>query len=256
MSETQNLSVAKNDLSGYYLARQRANLIKDGIENNTAPFLPTDGKVKPILICSASTGFALDARAMIPAVLKKTKEGYESNVVGAYGVVGKAGTKIKEGEHGVGVMFKNKDEEIKSAHLYFPEQMEDPAKFKEFAQKNIKQEMRLTGQTFTITSPEVTEYLGAYVAACQSGASVSVSPEVAEKFKANLSAVVDNELAKSAEKNPDIPKLGDLLFETDKKAFELVKGREKELGLTQKIEKAQEQKPKQHKREKSQSMDR
>ncbi len=256
MSETQNLSVAKKDLSGYYLARQRANLIKDGIENNTAPFLPTDGKVKPILICSASTGFALDARAMIPAVLKKTKEGYESNVVGAYGVAGKAGTKIKEGEHGVGVMFKNKDGEIKSAHLFFPEQMEDSAKFKEFAQTNIKQETRLTGQTFTITSPEVTEYLGTYVAACKSGASVSVSPEVAEKFKANLSAVVDNELAKSAEKNPAIPKLGDLLFETDKKAIALVKGREKELGLAQKNEKAQEQKPKQRKREKSQSMDR
>lgn len=256
MSETQNLSVAKNDLSGYYLARQRANLIKDGIQNNTAPFLPTDGKVKPMLICSASTGYALDARAMIPAVLKKTKEGYESNVVAAYGVISKAGNSVKQGEHGVGVMFKDKDEEFKMARLFFPEQMDDPAKFKEFAQKNIKQQTRLTGQTFTITSPEVTEYLGAYVAACQSGANVSVSPEVAEKFKANLSAVVDNELAKSSEKNPAIPKLGDLLFETEKKAFALVKGREKELGLAQKNEKAQEQKPKQRKREKSQSMDR
>lgn len=256
MEETQNLSAVKNNLSGYYLAQHRAKLFKDGIESNSAPFLPTDGKLNPVFIYNANTGMALEAKTMVPAVLLKAKNGYESNTVGSYYAANSAQTSIKKGEQGVGSMFKGKDGEFHSANLYFPEQMEQPERLQEFAGKNLKWEQRLKGQEFTITSPDVTEYLGAYVAACKSGASVSVSPEVAEQFKVNMTAVVNNELAKSAEKNPAIKKLGEVLEAVDEKSNKIIWNRQKELGIAQKQEKPQEQKPQQHKREKSQSMSR
>ena len=90
--------------------------------------------------------------------------------------------------------------------------------------------------------------LGAYVAACKSGAKIEVSPEIAEQFKANILAVAENELKRTnAEKNPAIPIMSDLLSNADKKANEIVKSREKELGIGQE-QKTQHFKPKENKR--------
>ena len=112
MSDTQNLShLSPKDYSGYYIIRQKAKLIKEGIESNTAPFLPNhEGKLNPILVCNAQTGLALNAKEMIPAVLIKVKNGYESDVVGTYGMAAKNNTSIKQGEKGIGRVFQGDDD--------------------------------------------------------------------------------------------------------------------------------------------------
>ena len=105
--------------------------------------------------------------------------------------------------------------------------------------------------------PELTEqpaegtenWLLMYIAACKSGASVEVSPEVAEQFKQNISAVCKNELAKTPEeKIQGVPSLNELLYNADVKANEIVKSVEKEKGL------ALQQKKDERKIDRSESM--
>lgn len=257
MSDTQDLStLSSKDFSGYYIARQRAKLIKDGIENNSAPFMPdSNGKVNPIFIYNAKTGFNLEANTLIPAVCKKVQQGFESNMIGTFGLVNEAKTEIKENEKGVGRIFKDKNNQFRSSYFYFPEQVKDPDAFKKVSVKEAKWEQRLPNETFKITSPEITEYLGTYVAACNTGAKIEVNPEIAEKFKANILAVTENELKKTAaEKNPDIPKMSELLSKVDSKALNLIVNRQRELGILP--EKKVEQAEKQHKRSQKQSISR
>lgn len=260
MADTQDLNVSKKDWNGAYVPKHTAKLIKAGIENETAPFLPKPQdivrngetsltfKMSPELIYNANTGFALDAKDMIPVQLEKAAKGYESNVVGTKKSMDNAKTSIKAGENGVWYNFKGKDGEFHHSAYFFPEQAEQPERLQEFAQDNLKQKQNLTNDTIKIESPEVTDYLGAYVAACKSGAKIEVSPEIAEQFKANILAVAENELKRTnAEKNPAIPKMSDLLSNADKKANEIVKSREKELGIGQE-QKTQHFKPKENKR--------
>ena len=248
MADTQDISsVKKSDWNGTYVPKHTANLIKAGIENGTAPFIPQNGQVLTPLVYNANTGFALEGKDMIPVLLTKAANGYESNSVGTYSTMAKAHTKINEGEKGVWYNFKGKDGEFHHAAYFFGEQTEHPQKFQKFAQKNLKQPQNLSNQTIKISSSDMTEYLGAYMAACKSGAKLEVSPEVAEQFKEKIIAVADNELKRTnAEKNPTIPKLTDLLTSAEKKSSEIIKDREKELGIGQK--KSQQFKPKEHKR--------
>ncbi len=243
MADTQDLNVSKKDWNGEYVPKHTAKLIKAGIENGTAPFIPQNGQLSAPLVFNANTGFALDGKDMIPVLLTKATNGYESNSVGTYNTVGKANTVLKQGEKGVWYNFKGKDGEFHHAAYFFGEQTENPQNFQKFAQGNFRQPQHLSNQTLKISSPDVTEYLGAYMAACKSGAKVEVTPEIAEQFKANILAVADNELKRTnAEKNPSIPKMTDLLTNADKKANEIVKAREKELGIGQKQEKKNEYK--------------
>lgn len=248
MADTQNLTISKNDWNGAYVPKHTAKLIKSGIENGTAPFIPTDGRISPQLICNANTGYALEAKDMIPVLLTKAEKGYESNVVGTKKSMDNAKTSIKADEKGVWYNFKGKDGEFHHSAYFFPEQAEQPERLKEFAQGNIKQKQNFTNDTIKIESADATEYLAAYVAACKSGAKVEVSPEIAEQFKQNILAVADNELVKySAMKNPNLPKMTDLLSNVEKRASEIVKSREKELGIGQE-QRAQSFKPKENKR--------
>ena len=262
MPDTQNFNVSKKDFASYFIACQRANLIKNGLENETAPFLPKDirtrtaadggitfvGQLSPQPIFHATSGMPLDAKEMIPAILLKTERGFESNVVGSYGTMKKAQTAIKKGEKGVGHLFQGKDKQNHSANYYFPEQTKQPELLQDYAQKNMKWEQRLSNETFQITSPEIEEYLGTYVAACRSGANVEVSSDIATQFKEKMLAVCDNELKRtSAVRDPAIPKMSDLLFNANIKAVEICKNREKELGIGQE----QKQKPQEHERNQS-----
>ena len=248
MEETQELQISKKFWNGAYVPKHTAKLIKTGIENGTAPFIPNDGQLKTSLIYNANTGFALHGKDMIPVLLTKIEKGYESNAVGTFKTVESAQTVIKTGEKGVFYNFVGKDGEYHHAAYFFAEQTEQPERFAEYSGKNLKKMQNLSNETLKITSPEVTEYLGTYIAACKSGAKVEVSPEIAEQFKTNILAVANNELAKTeAERNPDIPRISNLLFDADKKAHEIVKSREKELGIGQKA--VQEQKP--HKNERN-----
>ena len=250
MEENLTINPVNKQFSGYYIARQRANLIKDGIENNTAPFIPVNGQVRPVFIYHASTGMPLDAKEMVPAILMRAKNGYESDVVGSYGTVNKANTAVKQNEKGVGHMWQDKDGINHIASLYFPEQTEQPEKLKEYAK--LKWQQRLQNETFKIESPSPADYLGTYLAACKSGAKVEVSPEIAEQFKSNMLAVCDNELKRAAEKNRDVPALSDILFSAQLKSTKAIMDRQKELGIGQ--EKVQERKPNEHKRSQGHGM--
>lgn len=265
MADTQNpnpfLNLSKKDLSGNRIAENRAILIKDGIENGTAPFLPRMeavddhtfvGRLNPQVIYNANTGMPLNSRDLIPALLVKNKNGYESNAVGTFGTAQKAGTAIKKDEKGLDHMFQGADGQYHSASYFFPEQTEQPERLQEFAQKNQKWQQRLSNETIKIESPAVDEYLGAFVAACKSGAAVEVSPQVAADFQKNILAVADNELKRSYEKNPDIPPMSKIFFSADLKATEIIKTREKELGIGQE----QSQKPHENKRQRNQGMER
>ena len=203
--------------------------------------------MSPKLIYNANTGFALDAKDLIPAQFEKAARGYESNAVGTYKTSQSAQTKIKQDEKGIWYNFKGQDGQFHHAAYFFAEQMENPEKFTEFATQNFKQPQRLANETIKIDSSEIIDYLGAYVAASKSGANIAVTPEVATQFKQNMLAVCDNELKWSnAERNPNIPKLNDILFSADKKAGEIVKSIEKERGISP--ERKQKQKPQEHKR--------
>lgn len=252
MADTQNLSVSKNDWNGAYVPKHTAKLIKAGIENGTAPFISNDGHLKPSLVYNVNTGYSLEAKDLIPVLLTKVEKGYESNAVGTFSSGNKADTRIAQGEKGVYYNFKNAKGEFEHNAFFFGEQMEQPERFAEYAKKNFKQAQNLSKETLVVKSPEVTEYLGTYVAACRSGAKVDVTPEIAEQFKTNILAVAENELKRtSAEKNPDIPKLSDLLFNVEKKSSEIIKNREKELGIETK---PQQFKKHERKQERSQSM--
>ena len=252
MQDTQNLSVSKNDWNGAYVPKHTAKLIKAGIENGTAPFIPNNGQLKPSLVFNVNTGHALETKDLIPVLLTKIEKGYESNAVGTYGTMSKANNSVKQNEKGVFYNFKGTDGQYHHSAYFFGEQLENPASFAEFAKNNFKQAQNLSKETLVVKSPEVTEYLGTYVAACKSGAKVECSPEIAEQFKTNILAVAENELKRtSAEKNPDIPKLSDLLFNVEKKSSEIIKNREKELGIETK---PQQFKKHERKQERSQSM--
>ena len=259
MADTQNLNASKSDWNGAFVPKHTAKLIKTGIESGNAPFLPKPQDIvrngetsftvqmSPQLVYTANTGYALDAKDLIPVQLEKAAKGYESNAVGTYKSAENAKTQIKKDEKGVWFNFKGQDGEFHHSAYFFPEQTVHPERLTEFANGNFRQSQNLSNDTIRIDSPEVTEYLGAYVAACKSGAKIEVSPEVAEKFKQNILAVADNELKRTnAEKNPEIPKMSELLTNADKKAHEIVKSREKELGIGQK-QKAQKNEYKRNK---------
>ena len=95
-----------------------------------------------------------------------------------------------------------------------------------------------------ITSSNPEEYLGMYVAACKSGASLKVSPEIAEEFKQSFTAVLNNQLAKKDERNAEIDKLSDFMFKVDQKANSI----NKELSAEISQEKQKEFKTKQNNR--------
>ena len=234
MTDAQNVSVSRKDWNGIYVPKHTAKLVKAGIENASAPFLPKNGHVSPMLIVNANTGYALEAKDLIPVSLERAAKGYESAAVGTFNTAAKAHTRIKEGEQGVWYNFKGADGEFHHAAYFFAEQTLQPERFSQFAQQNTRQQQRLTGAVISVTSPEPADYLAAYVAACKSGAQVEVSPKAAELFKQNMLDICNNELVRTnAEKNPRIPKLNDVLFAADKKANELVKSLEKERGIAQ-----------------------
>lgn len=254
MPDTQNsLNISNKDWNGAYVPKHTAKLIKAGIENGTAPFIPNNGQLKPSLVFNVNTGHALEAKDLIPVILTKVEKGYESNAVGTFKSSTKADTRIAQGEKGVYYNFKDSNGKYSHNAFFFGEQMEQPERFAEYAKKNFKQAQNLSKETLVIASPEVSEYLGTYVAACKSGAKVEVTPEIAEQFKTNILAVAENELKRTnAEKNPQIPKLSDLLFEVEKKSSAIVKNREKELGIETKPQ--HQLKKQERKQERSQSM--
>lgn len=246
MSDAITLNPSKNDWFGSLVPRHTAKLISQGIEDNFLPLLPNkDGKIEIKPIYNANNGWILNAKDLVPAQITRQKSGYESNIVATKNSIDKAGTRVKSGEKGLFYNFKDKEGEFRHSQYFFAEQLEHPDRLVESAK--IRQPNKLKNETLKIDSAE--NYLPMYIAACKSGASLEVSPEVAEQFKQNISAVCKNELAKTPEeKIQDVPSLNELLYNADVKANEIVKSVEKEKGL------ALQQKKDERKIDRSESM--
>jgi len=224
----QNSKPSKNEWIGLYVPKHTAKLILRGIADNTLPLLPTKNdyiNVRPIF--NANTGYILAAKDLIPAQIVKINNGYKGNIVGTKNTINKAGTHIKEGEKGLWYNWQDEDKQFHHSALFFAEQTVDPEKFLENVQ--IKQLQRLQAVTFKINTPE--EYLPMYLAAAKSGASLTVSTEVARKFTDQLRHLCKEEFMTNFNTEPHTI-LHSVLFAADIEANKIVKATEQKRGVT------------------------
>lgn len=206
-------AVSEKQFNGYWIPNHNAKVIKAAIENGTAPFLPDQsGNLSAKPIYNANTGFCLNAKELIPLQIMR---GEKSDIVMTYSTINKAGTNVREGEKGLFYNFRRDDGSIGCAQFFFPEQTENPEAVKKQAKINSVHKLN---RTVEITSSEPEEYLATYVAACKSGANVKVSPEVAKNFVEKFTTLLDNQLAKGAERDKEMDTLGEFMFKVDVRA--------------------------------------
>ncbi len=212
-----NNSVSEKQFNGFYIPSHNAKIIKESIENGTAPFLPDkDGNITAKPVINGNTGYCLNAKDLLPLQILEKEN---SNVVVTYKTTQNLGTRIKEGEKGFFYNFQREDKTVGTSQYFFPEQTENPQLIQDFAAEKVaKTGLKNLDKTIEITSAEPEEYLGKYVAACKSGAGLKVNPEIAEEFKQNFTAVLNNQLAKKAERNSEIDTLSGFMFKVDQKA--------------------------------------
>ena len=88
--------VSKNEFNGYWIPSHNAKVMKKGLEENSAPFLPdTSGNIKAEAVYSLSTGKCLPANRLIPVQFEKMKMGYESNIVVSKSTISEMNTEGK-----------------------------------------------------------------------------------------------------------------------------------------------------------------
>lgn len=239
-----NNSVSEKQFNGFYIPSHNAKIIKESIENGTAPFLPDQaGNVNAKPVINGNTGYCLNAKDLIPLQIVGKDN---SNIAVTYKTTQNIGTRVKEGEKGFFYNFKREDNTIGTSQFFFPEQTENPQLVKDTVNEKVaKNKLPQINKTIEIQSANPEEYLGTYVAACKSGASLKVNSEISEEFKKNFTAVLDNQLSKKADRNAEIDTLSNFMFKVDQKANsinkELYAERRQEMQKTQKQSKKKEQ---------------
>lgn len=239
-----NNSVSEKQFNGFYITSHNAKIIKESIENATAPFLPDQaGNVNAKPVINGNTGYCLNAKDLIPLQIVGKDN---SNIAVTYKTTQNIGTRVKEGEKGFFYNFKREDNTIGTSQFFFPEQTENPQLVKDAVNEKVaKNKLPQINKTIEILSANPEEYLGTYVAACKSGASLKVNPEISEEFKKNFTAVLDNQLSKKADRNAEIDTLSNFMFKVDQKANsinkELYAERRQEMQKTQQQSKKKEQ---------------
>lgn len=197
MDQIKNVS-----FNGALLAKHNAKLLQTAIENGTAPFLPdANGKINTKPIYNMNTGFIVQDLNLVVLQIKQNEMGYESNKVCTYNTLQAAGTEVAGKGMGTHYVFKNKDNDFAVGTFFFPEEAKAPSKINDL-NFVLKYPQQLQDKSFEIK--DVQSYMPAYFAACKSGFSLSVSPEVTEQFKTELLSVIKNDLSVK-EKNPEIP---------------------------------------------------
>lgn len=223
------INVSETKFSGNWIPRHNAKMIREAMENSTAPFLPNEkGEIVARPIYNANTGFCLNAKDLIPLqiVAKNNQAANYSTIVATKSSIDAAQTSVKAGEKGFFYNFKRKDGSIGTTQFFFPEQTEHPDRVIDVAAKRISAmqnryrensgNARVHG-TVEITSPNAEEYLAKYIAACKTHSILKCAPEVAVEFKKNFLNLLNNY---SARKGSNI---SELLFNADKKSAEIVK---------------------------------
>lgn len=212
-----NNSVSEKQFNGFFIPSHNAKIIKESIENGSAPFLPDqNGNLNTIPVFNGNTGYCLNAKDLIPL---KVIQGKKSDIVVTYKTVNDAHSRITAGEKGFFYNFQREDKTVGTSQFFFLDQVEQPERVYEAAVKKIESaKLPKLNKTVEIQSSNPEEYLGMYVAACKSGASLKVTPEIAEEFKQNFTAVLNNQLAKKNKRTEGIDRLSDFMFKVDQKA--------------------------------------
>lgn len=240
-----NNSVSEKQFNGFYIPHHNAKIIKESIENGTAPFLPEqNGSINAKPIFNGNTGYCLNAKDLIPL---KVVQGEKSDMVVTYKTVNDAHSRINAGEKGFFYNFQRDDKTVGTSQFFFLDQVEHPERVKEAVDKKIESanaKFPKINKTIEIQSSNPEEYLGMYVAACKSGVSLKVTPQIAEEFKQKFTTVLNNQLAKKEERTEGIDKLSNFMFKVDQKANAI----NKELYAEHKKEIQKEFKPKQNSR--------
>ena len=214
---------SEKTFNGYFIPAHNAKKILEGFKKGDSPLLPKNGELSPVAIYNSRTGYILNADTLIPAQIMKQEMGYESNVVSTAFNLKDAGTQRKQGEKGLMFNYKTKDDRFQTSSYFFGDQAENPQKVAEFAAKNhLKDKKILDGISYEVKSAD--DYLPAYLAAAKSGMKVTVSPEITEQFKANMTAICENQKLAEYDKNKDksLPKLNEYLYQCDRKSVDLV----------------------------------
>lgn len=216
--------VSKQEFNGYWIPRHNAKVMKQGLEENKAPFLPdSTGVIKAEPIYNMATGYCLPANRLIPVQFAKMQNGFNSNIVATRTTLSGLENGIKENEKGVFYNFKDEQGEIHTSSLFFAEQTQNPEALIAASKDKIQQKTNLKDVSMVIASSEPKEYLGTYMAACRSGMKLSVDPQIAEEFKSKLMPTLENDLKKQEERNKELPTLSNLLFDADKRATEITR---------------------------------
>ena len=223
--------VSKDEFNGFWIPHHNAKVMKRGLEENKAPFLPdASGKITIDPIYNASSGYCLPAGRLIPVQFAKMENGYSSNVVVPRTTVSALENSIKENEKGVFFNFKDEEGEYHVGSFFFPEQTENPQGLLDATKDKIQKMDTLKDVSMVIASSEPKEYLGSYIAATRSGMKLSVDPQIAEEFKSKIMPTLDNDIKDPDKRNKDIPSLSNVLFEAEKRGTEICRTLEAENG--------------------------
>lgn len=232
--------VSKNEFNGFWIPHHNAKVMKQGLENNRAPFLPdASGNIKAEAVYNAAFGYCLPAGRLIPVQFAKMNNGYNSNVVIPRTTITAMEQSIKENEKGVFFNYKDEEGEYHVGSLFFPEQTQDPNGIVNATKDKLQQPVKLNDTSLVIASSEPKEYLGSYIAACRSGMKLSVDPQIAEEFKSKIMPTLNNDIRDPDKRNKDIPSLSNVLFEAEKRGTEICRTLEAEHNPVQEQKKKQ-----------------
>ena len=105
--------VSKQEFNGYWIPRHNAKVMKQGLEENKAPFLPdSTGIIKAEPVYNLATGYCLPANRLIPVQFAKMEKGFNSKVVATRTTINGMENNINENEKGVFYNFKDEQGEI------------------------------------------------------------------------------------------------------------------------------------------------
>ena len=215
-----NLSPSKNDWNGSYVPKHSAKILLESMDSGNCPLLP-DSNCKLIIdpIYNVNTGRVLNGKDLIPAQVTKVQHGYESKFVATKLSIESSKTTVKQGEKGLFYNWQDENGKFHHSSYFFADQTSNPENILDKGNKQLRKDERLVGKTLQIDSVE--NYLPMYLAACRSGADVTVSKEIAAAFEETFKLICKNELATQG-KNKEIQPLNSFIYDADKKSLAVI----------------------------------
>lgn len=224
-------------------SRKAAEKVKEGLEKGTSPLLPNaNGQIKPERIINSATGFPLGGKSLVDALVAKAENGFKSNVVTTFNIANDAKTGIQKGTHqAFSVAFVDKKTGVThDANYFFADQTQDPAKIMDVVNKKGVNLLNTPNEVLKVNS--VDEYMPAFIAASKTGATVEVSPEIAQGVKEKLISLAETSSKYANQREENAPTLSNYLFAADQSANKIFSAINAKYGQAQNKEQAQQPK--------------